>query len=197
MSMTFERRTGWNECTCSFFLSSCCRKRFRGRLVVTSGHTSQKSKYVFTPFIASLHSEVKACWLNSSSWELCLLLCVMESSAAPALPAKRVRRSENRFRINHQLANESLPETAGGGGLTDPTAGHPIFHSNTMLMKYVPATHLRKTQCLNEVQSLVLRRLSNIMRYYYSWLEAGRLYKYEGRTPINVNTGGRAEVMQT
>ncbi len=23
------------------------------------------------------------------------------------------------------------------------------------------------------------------------------LYKYEGRTPINVNTGGRAEVMQT
>ncbi len=25
----------------------------------------------------------------------------------------------------------------------------------------------------------------------------GGLYKYEGRTPINVNTGGRAEVMQT
>ncbi len=25
----------------------------------------------------------------------------------------------------------------------------------------------------------------------------GGLYKYEGRTPINVNTRGRAEVMQT
>ncbi len=25
----------------------------------------------------------------------------------------------------------------------------------------------------------------------------GGLYKYEGRTPINVNKGGRAEVMQT
>ncbi len=25
----------------------------------------------------------------------------------------------------------------------------------------------------------------------------GGLYKYEGRTPVNVNTGGRAEVMQT
>ncbi len=25
----------------------------------------------------------------------------------------------------------------------------------------------------------------------------GGLYRYEGRTPINVNTGGRAEVMQT
>ncbi len=28
-------------------------------------------------------------------------------------------------------------------------------------------------------------------------LGGGGLYKYEGRTPINVNTGGRAEVMQT
>ncbi len=24
-----------------------------------------------------------------------------------------------------------------------------------------------------------------------------KLYKYEGRTPINANTGGRADVMQT
>ncbi len=28
------------------------------------------------------------------------------------------------------------------------------------------------------------------------WREGG-LYKYGGRTPINVNTGGRAKVMQT
>ncbi len=27
------------------------------------------------------------------------------------------------------------------------------------------------------------------------WRGGGGLYKYEGRTPINVNTGGRAEVM--
>ncbi len=43
------------------------------------------------------------------------------------------------------------------------------------------------------VQTLMAGGLSKQWKHE----KMGGLYKYEGRTPINVDTGGRAEVMQT
>ncbi len=45
------------------------------------------------------------------------------------------------------------------------------------------------------VQTLMAGGLSKQWKHE-KW-GGGRLYKYEGRTPINVHTGGRGEVMQT